>query len=80
MSFEDWLSGKESWTGPFRVIQRWGPSVARHSTVLGEYSKRAAAFADLDQRVAIHVEAGALPETLQLLVIDGDGCQVERPS
>jgi hypothetical protein len=80
MSFEDWLSGQESWTGPFRVIQRWGPNLARHSTVLSEYSKRAAAFADMDQRVAIHVEAGAVAEALQLLVIDGDGRPVERPS
>ena len=80
MSFEDWLSGKESWTGPFRVIQRWGPNLARHRTVLSEYSKRAAAFADMDQRVAMQVEAGARPEALQLLVIDGDGRQVDRSS
>ena len=80
MSFGEWLSGEESRTGPFRVIQRWGPNLARHSTVFSEYTKRAAAFADLDDRIAIQVEAGAVAEALQMLVIDGDGCQVPRPS
>jgi hypothetical protein len=80
MSFEEWLSGDEAPTGPFRVIQRWGPNLARHSTVLGEYSKRAIAFADLDQRIALLVEAGAVADALQMLVIDRDGRQVQRPS
>ena len=80
MSFEEWLSGDEPRKGPFRVIQRWGPNVARHSTVLSEYGKRVNAFADLDQRVAVLVEAGAVADALQMLVIDGDGCQVPRPS
>jgi hypothetical protein len=77
MSFEEWLSGEES--GPFRVIQRWGPNLARHSTVLGEYGKRVAAFADMDRRVATHVEAGLAAGALQLLVVDGDGRPVQRP-
>ena len=80
MSFGDWLSGEESRTGPFRVIQRWGPNLARHSTVLGEYNKRAAAFAGLDERIATQVEAGALADALQMIVIDGDGLEVPRPS
>ena len=80
MSFEEWLSGDEARTGPFRVIQRWGPNLARHSTVLSEYSKRGNAFMDLDRRIAVLVEAGAVADALQMLVIDGDGCQVPRPS
>jgi hypothetical protein len=78
MSFEEWLTGAESRTGPYRVIQRWGPNLVRHSTVLSEYSRRAAAFADMDRRVEIHVEAGFLADALQLLVIDGDGRPVQR--
>ena len=80
MSFGDWLTGEETRTGPFRVIQRWGPNLARHSTVLGEYNKRAAAFDGLDARIATQVEAGALADALQLIVIDGDGLLVPRPS
>ena len=80
MSFEEWLSGEEPRTGPFRVVQQWGPNLARHSTVLSEYSKRANAFADLDQRIALLVEGGAVAGALQMLVIDGDGHQVPRPS
>jgi hypothetical protein len=48
--------------------------------VLSEYSKRANAFADLDQRIALLVEGGAIADALQMLVIDGDGHQVPRPS
>lgn len=80
MSFEEWLTGGDAPTGPFRVIQRWGPNVARHSTVLSEYSKRANAFADLDQRIARLVEGGAVADALQMFVIDGAGRPVPRPS
>ena len=79
MSFGDWLSGAESPTGPFRVIERWGPNLIRHSTVLATYHTLAAAFADVDQRVATVVAAGAIAEALQFFVVDSDWQKVQRP-
>ena len=79
MSFEDWLTGAESRTGPFRVIERWGPNVMRHSTVLATYHRVGAAFADLDRRIAIRVEAGAVPEALPFGIVDGEWQNVQRP-
>jgi hypothetical protein len=48
--------------------------------VLSEYSKRVNAFADLDQRIALLVEGGAVAGALQMLVVDGDGLPVPRPA
>ena len=79
MSFGDWLSGVESPTGPFRVIERWGPNLIRHSTVLGTYHTLGAAFADLDQRVATLVEAGAIAGALQFFVVDAEWQKAQRP-
>jgi hypothetical protein len=61
------------------VIERWGPNVIRHSTVLATYHKLAAAFEDIDQRVALRVEAGAVADMLQFRVVDGDWQNVQRP-
>jgi hypothetical protein len=77
MSFGDWLSGVESRPGPFRVIQRWGPNLVRHSTVLGEYHQCAAAFDSLAQRMAECVEAGGRADALRLIVVDANWRRVD---
>ncbi len=78
MSFGDWLTGAVSRTGPFRVIQPWGPNLTRHSTVLSEHHNLSAAFDEVDRRIANLVEAGAQTSAITLLVIDGDGQRVDR--
>ena len=74
-----WLSGEESPAGPFRVIERWGPNLTRHSTVLGTYHTLAAAFEHVDQRVTTAVAAGAIAEALQFFVVNSDWQKVQRP-
>jgi hypothetical protein len=77
MAFGDWLSGVESRPGPFRVIQRWGPNLVRHSAVLGEYHQCAAAFECFAQRTAACLEAGGRADALRLVVVDGNWHRVE---
>jgi hypothetical protein len=77
MAFGDWLSGVESRPGPFRVIQRWGPNLARHSAVLGEYHQCAAALECLEQRAAVCVAAGGHAAALRLVVIDANWRRVD---
>jgi hypothetical protein len=59
------------------VLQRWGPNLARHSTVLGEYHQCAAAFDCLAQRAAACDEAGGRADALRLIVIDGNWRRVD---
>jgi hypothetical protein len=57
------------------VLQHWGPNLARHSTVLGEYHQCAAAVDCLAQRAA--AEAGSRVDALRLAVIDRNWRRVD---
>jgi hypothetical protein len=77
MSFEAWLTGKVTRKGPFRVVQPWGPNLARHSTVLTEHPSLTGAVDEIHRRRETLIEAGALAEAIKLLVIDGEGRVVD---
>ena len=77
MPFEAWLTGKVTRKGPFRVVQPWGPNLARHSTVLTEHHSLPGAVDEVGRRREALVEAGAQAEAITLLVLDGEGHVVD---
>jgi hypothetical protein len=60
-------------TGAYRIVQPYGPDVARQSTVVSEHATIADAFAEIDRLAAQMVRTGARPDTVTLLVVDAAG-------
>jgi hypothetical protein len=63
----------------YRVVQPWGPDVARQSTTISQHRTAALAFAAIDT-IAVEMQRGGAPsDAVRLVVLDPDGRLVERP-
>ena len=67
--------------GPYRVVQPWGPDRARQATIVSDgHPTAAAAYAELDRLQFQMLSTGVQPDTVELLVVDGQHRIVSRPA
>ena len=63
----------------FRVVQPWGPDKARQATLQSEHAAVGEAFAALDAISGKMMRTGTPSNAIELVVVDENGRQVERP-
>ena len=57
-------------SGPFRIVQPWGPGKARQATLVSTHATATDAYREIDQVSAQMVRTGAPSDAVELLVID----------
>lgn len=64
----------------FRVVQPWGPDMARQSTLISEHVSAALAFAEIDRLAEQMRRTGAPTDAVELVVVDASNRVVARPA